>query len=83
MTTSLLHSFNDIIQSLSLLILIINALLHVIFAGAVAKDAGYIAKSGFPTQIVSPMTWAFAVLIGGVFVAAVYWLIHHAKFIRK
>ncbi len=55
----------------------------VVFTGAVAKDAGYIAKSGFPTQIVSPMTWAFAVLIGGVFVAAIYWLIHHAKFIGK
>lgn len=83
MTNTLLHSLNDVIQSLTFLILMINAVLHLIFAGAVAKDAGYITKSGFHTQIVSPMVWAFATLIGGVFVAVAYWVIHHAKFVRQ
>ena len=83
MTIPLAHSFNNIIQSISLIMLVIHAVLNVIFAGAVAKDGGEITKAGFHTQIVSPMTWAFATLIGGVFVAAVYWLIHHAKLTRK
>lgn len=69
-------------QSILVLITIITAIIHIIFAGAVAKDAGKITKAGVATQLVSPMIWAFAVLVGGVPIAAVYWFIHHVNFAR-
>jgi len=64
-------------------ILLLNALIHIIFAGAVAKDAGLILKQGQRTYLVSGLTWAFATLIGGVFIAAVYWFMHHLKFVKN
>ncbi len=70
------------IQTLSLLLALINALIHVLFAGAVAKDAGRITKLQNRPALVSATTWAFATLIGGVFVAAIYWFIHHSTLTR-
>lgn len=79
---TLLQNFSVQWQSMLVLITIISAIVHVIFAGAVAKDAGRITKAGVATQLVSPMTWAFATLVGGVAVAAIYWFIHHVNFSR-
>ena len=70
------------LQTLSLLLMIINALIHLIFAGGVAKDAGLMLKMGQKTALVSGSVWAFATLIGGVFVAAIYWFIHHSNLTR-
>lgn len=64
-------------HSITLMLLVINAILHIIFAGAVAKDAASVAKRLHKTYLVSPMTWAFATLVGGVVVAAIYWFMHH------
>lgn len=81
---------NDFIQALSgplynisLAITVINVLLHFIFAAAVARDTGHFHKQGIKPQLVSGVTWAFATLLGGVFVAAIYWVIHHSTFTRK
>lgn len=71
------------IRSVTFTILIINAIIHLIFAGAVAKDAGHLTKRGIHTHLVSPMTWAFATLVGGVWVAAIYWFIHHVNWHRR
>jgi thiol:disulfide interchange protein len=70
------------IETLSMLFGLINALIHVLFAGAVARDAGQIQKVGQRPALVSSITWAFATLLGGVMVAAVYWFIHHSTFTR-
>ncbi len=84
---SLQHFFGPNLSSqmetLSQLLLVITAILHVIFAGAVAKDSGKLSKVGQTTCLVSGVTWAFATLIGGVFTAAIYWLIHHSNLTRS
>lgn len=71
------------LSSLSYLILFINGVLHLIFAGAVAKDAGKLQKMGQKTLLVSPAVWAFAVLVGGVLTAVLYWLMHHSSLTRS
>ncbi|MBA2648937.1 MAG: hypothetical protein H0U75_04915 [Legionella sp.] len=70
------------LQNLFYLIMIINGILHLIFAGAVARDAGYITRTGQKLALVSAATWAFATLIGGLWTAALYWFIHHSTITR-
>jgi hypothetical protein len=79
---NIMQSFANSYSSLLLTIQAINVILHVVFAGSVAKDAGRLAKEGRTTWLVSGITWAFATLIGGVFVAAIYWFIHYSNIRR-
>ena len=70
-------------HSVEFMMMGINAIIHILFAGAVARDAGLLRKRGIPTYLVSSMTWAFATLVGGVFIAAVYWFMHHLNLTGK
>ena len=74
-------NINAEIHSFALLMLIVNAIVHLLFAGAVARDASIIVKNQQRTHLVSPMTWAFATLVGGVIVATIYWFMHHIGYI--
>lgn len=82
MLAELAQQYGDQIQTFYYLILLINALLHLIFAGAVARDAGALYKVGQRPALVSASTWAFATLIGGVITAAIYFFIHHSTLTR-
>lgn len=66
------------ITSLGWMVIIINLILHIIFANAVARDAAILKRQQKQTQIVSGLTWACATLVGGVLVAALYWLLHYS-----
>jgi hypothetical protein len=82
MLAELAQQFGTQIQTFYYLLLLINAILHVIFAGGVARDAGNLNKLGQRTALVSAATWAFATLIGGIITAAIYWFIHHSTLTR-
>lgn len=73
-----LQQYDYQIKTFQLLLIFINGLIHVLFAGAVARDAGHLQRRGQHPALVSPATWAFATLIGGVFTAAIYWFFHHS-----
>ena len=82
MTATITQMMSNSFQSMIWLVLVIRVVLHLLFAAAVAKDAGLIIKQGRTTWLVSGLTWAFATLIGGVFVAAIYWFIHYSNLVR-
>ena len=75
--------FGNEISSVSFTLLVINAVVHIIFAGAVARDAGNLSKHARHTYLVSGVTWAFATLVGGVWIAAIYWFMHHVNWHRR
>ena len=82
MLPQLAQQYGNQIQTFYYLLLLINAILHLIFAGAVARDAGGLYKLGQRPALVSAATWAFATLIGGIITAAIYWFIHHSTLTR-
>ena len=78
MIETFIQNYGAQIKNFELILYFINALVHVVFAGGVAKDAGLLYKIGRKPALVSAHIWAFATLLGGVMVAAIYWFIHHS-----
>jgi hypothetical protein len=66
----------------SLLFVALTFIVHVAFANAVNRDAHNLEKTGIHTALVGPTMWTVATLVGGVFVACAYWLIHHSSLSR-
>jgi len=62
---------------------ILMAVVHLAFAAAVAKEAGRLLQSRGSTILVGPVMWSFATIIGGVWVAAIFWLMHHLPYFQQ
>jgi len=82
MINDLLNQFSTQIATFQTLLLLINLILHFLFATAVARDAGNLYRIGLRPAMVSAPTWAFATLLGGIWTAAIYWFIHHSTLTR-
>lgn len=80
---SLLQDGSGQINSLSMLLMMVNAIIHLFFAGAIAKDVGKLNRLGIKPQLVSGHVWAFATLIGGVMSAFIYWIMHYSLLARN
>ena len=58
---------------------ILTAIVHIAFAFAVLADSQLLWRHlRRKTFFVGGGVWALATLLGGVFVAAIYWVIHHS-----
>jgi predicted membrane protein len=80
-TTNLLKGFD--FDNMVTMYYILMAIVHLAFAAAVAKDAGRLLSSRGSTILVGPVMWSFATIIGGVWVAAVFWLLHHLPILQQ
>lgn len=62
-----------------ILFFVITALIHFAFALGVLNDSELVQRdNGEFTYFTNIWVWALATLLGGVFVAAIYWAIHHS-----
>ena len=61
---------------------IITVLVHIAFSAAVFSDAQTIKNERDSLVFAGPIIWSLAVLVGGVFAALAYWVIHHSS-LRK
>jgi hypothetical protein len=62
-----------------LIIAVITAIVHIGFAIAVLIDPGLMWRHlRRKTVLVGAGMWAIATLLGGVWTAAIYWLLHHS-----
>ena len=82
MLANYLGQFTQTYAGLSALLLVLNAILHVIYAGGVAKDVGDLHRRDLPARFIPGFAWVLAVLIGGILVLVAYWLIHHSSLSR-
>ena len=78
-----IHQFSVMVQHGSVIIFILNLLLHVCFASFIAKDINNLSKLGAAPQLFPPWVWVLATLIGSFFIAAIYWLMHHSTLSRN
>ena len=53
-------------------------IVHISFAVAVFRDATYLPRPRKPI-FVGRSIWFLATLIGGIFVATIYWILHHSR----
>lgn len=53
-------------------------LVHLAFSAAVFNDANRLQREQGSTVLVNSWLWSLAVLVGGVFVALAYWVMHHS-----
>lgn len=59
-------------------IIMLSVIVNVFFAFGVYSDALRLRRTVNTTILVNPAMWLFATLLGGVLVAALYWILHHS-----
>ncbi|QBG37186.1 hypothetical protein [Litorilituus sediminis] len=64
---------------IALIFLVINIIIHFMFAFGVYKYAKDGEVNGKQTWMVTPLIWGVSTVFLGPFFAAVYWLIHHSN----
>ena len=72
--------FGDILQTVFFVAL---AVVHVGFALNVLKDGDQMRTEGTSPALAGPALWSLATLLGGVFVAAIYWVVNHSTLSRR
>ena len=72
-------AMSELIILFSVVFGILTTVVNVLFAFAVFKDATKVNHhpNGKPV-LVDGITWTISTLLGGVFVASIYWVIHHS-----
>lgn len=69
----------QVFDSLAQVVMLLSFVVHLCFATAVVQDIRRGRLEGLNPWLVGTEVWALATLMGGVFVAAVYWLMHHSS----
>ena len=57
---------------------VIIIVVHISFAAVIFRDATNLPAPRKPI-FVGPSIWLLATLLGGIFVATIYWVMHHSR----
>ena len=79
---NLYAQFIQTFNTISIVIIVVSALINILFAAGIAKDISHFTQAKVTTQIVPGSVWVLATVIGGVWVALAYWIIHHSSLFR-
>jgi hypothetical protein len=60
-----------------------TVIVHVGFAAAVARDARQLSRERSGPLIAGSLLWTLATLLGGVYVAGLYWVVNHSALSRR
>lgn len=69
------HGLGELLPILMIAMSIAMAAVHIVFAGGVYQAAVHLVDTR-GVYFASPFIWALATLMGGVFVATAFWVIH-------
>lgn len=58
-------------------------LLHIFFTVCISDDMSRLKDKGRPIILLTPILWAFTVLLLGLVAVAFYWLCHYSRFTRR
>jgi hypothetical protein len=73
------NSLAQISGAMAVAAMVMTFIVRVCFATAVVQDIRRGREDGRNPWLVGAEVWALATLVGGVFVAAIYWLMHHSS----
>jgi hypothetical protein len=82
MVSAGLHQFAQLSGAFAIAVMVLTVIVHVCFATAVVQDIRRGRQEGRNPWLVGTEVWALATLVGGIFVAATYWLMHHSSLNR-
>ena len=77
-TLNLTRAWGIPVGTLAICVSVITLIVHIAFAVAVFRDAARLPASRKPI-FVGRIIWLLVTLIGGVFVAGIYWTMHHSR----
>ena len=60
------------------IVALLSFILHLFLATGVYAEASHRSSQGRKLWFIGAGLWGFATFIGGVFVAATYWVLHHS-----
>lgn len=81
MNSNMLRELTNLILS-SMILLTPGFIVNLLFAIAVHRDAKSQQQKRLKLNLVGPVVWALATLVGGVIVAGIYWVMHHSQLMR-
>ena len=68
---------------IELIFLAALAVVHIGFALNILADGDELRSQGSKPLLAGTLLWCLATLLGGVFVAAIYWLVNHSTLSRR
>ena len=71
------------IQQGSVVVFVLNIILLICCASSVAIDISRLSKLNVAPVLFPGAIWVLAALLGGVFVAVAYWVVHHSTLARR
>lgn len=73
------EQFASLWVMLGIAVAVATVFVHCMFAIGIALDARRRENAGDRLEFVGSVTWCIATLLGGVFVAGIYWLMHRSS----